>query len=167
MLGEFSSFLEMIFAINVMFCTWPKPGELLTKWLIRRAQQDPGRLGGGVEGVSKRIYAFQERCEKRTPVWRWLAGLVAVGILLSQLILPAFRVDVVGWGQLILFFLTFPLIGAALDLGLRARSCMKKNREDLRPRDSQMGALNVKDIADQLTQAAIPTEDETPPDENG
>lgn len=43
----------------------------------------------------------------------------------------------------------------------------EKNREDLRPRDSQMGALNVKDIADQLTQAAIPTEDETPPDENG
>lgn len=97
-----------------------------------------------------------------------MAGFVAAVILVSQLIIPALSVnDVAWWVVVILLFLPFPLIGAALDLGLRARSCMKENRKDLGPQDSQMGKWDVEEIANQLDQATIPPTDGTPSDEGG
>lgn len=167
MWGDFSSFLEMAFAINVLFFTWQKPGEILTNWLIGRARLGPGRLEGDIKEVSERIYTFQERCEKVTPRWRWTSGIFAFVILMLQLIMPAFHIQVVGWGQVLLFLVTFPIVGAALHVGGRALGCMMKNRKALAPQDTQMGALDVKEIAKQIVQSPIPGEDGSPSDEDG
>lgn len=164
MWGDFSSFLEMVFAINVMFCIWPKPGEILTKWLIDRARQAPDRLEGRLERVSTRIYRFQERCAELTPKWRWMAGTVALVILVLQLVVPS-TLAVAWWGRFLLACLTFPIVGAASDLGLRARSCMLANRRELQPQRTRIGLWNVADIAGQITRPSTETED--PSDKDG
>lgn len=127
MWGDFSSFLEMAFAINVLFFTWQKPVEILRSWLIGRARRGPGRLEGDIQEVSERIYAFQEHCEKVTPRWRWIAGVFAFVILMLQLIMPAFHIRVAGWGQVLLFTVTFPIIGGGV--ACRGESTLLHDKE--------------------------------------
>ena len=150
--GDYGSFLEMAFAINVLFCTWSKPGVALTNWLIQRARRE--RENSRVElpqTVSKRIFKFQNECGQSIPRWRWTAGVVALVILLAEFNL-ADDASVNIWGALAVAATMFPLLGVTIFLGIPARNCARKNHNELKPQLRTMGGLDIEEIGNAISQ---------------
>ena len=151
-LGDFSSFLEMAFALNVLFSTWSRPGAALTEWLIQRARRDQENRRVELEEteVRERIFAFQQKCDRAIPRWRWAAGSVAFLILAMQFLL-ADSSPVANWGMVLAGMTVLPLAGVALFLGVPAFNCARKNRRELNPPLRRLSQLNVRQIGDRIT----------------
>ena len=156
-LGDFSSFLEMAFAINVLFSTWSRPGAALTEWLIQRAahdqealDQEKSRVELEKTEVRERIYAFQQKCHRAIPRWRWAAGTVAALILATQFLL-ADSSPVATWGMVVIGMTMLPLVGTALFLGVPAFNCARKNRQELKPPLRRLDLPDVSEIGERIT----------------
>lgn len=150
-LGDFSSFLEMAFAIYVLFSTWPKPSVVLTEWLIRRAGRDlDSRVELEKTDVRERILKFQRKCDRAIPKWRWAAGTVAFLILATQLLL-ADSSTVTIWGRAVIWATVLPAVGVALFLGVPAFNCARKNRQELQPPLRRLDELDVAQIGERIT----------------
>ena len=151
-LGDFSSFLEMAFAINVLFFTWSRPGAALTEWLIQRAARDQENSRVELEEteVRERIYTFQQKCHRAIPRWRWAAGTVAALILGTQFLL-ADSSPVTTWGMVVIGMTMLPLVGSALFLGVPAFNCARKNRQELKPPLRRLDLLDVREIGERIT----------------
>lgn len=150
--GDFSSFLEMAFAINVLFSTWSRPGAALTEWLIQRAGRDQENNRTELEEtqVRERIYTFQQKCYRAIPTWRWAAGTVAGLILVAQFSL-ADSSPVAIWGMVVIGLTMLPLVGVALFLGVPAFNCARKNRKELKPPLRRLDLLDVREIGERIT----------------
>lgn len=164
-LGDFGSFLEMAFAINVLFFTWAKPGEALTEWLIRRAgRENKNRVELEETDVRERIFKFQEsfkrKCAKSIPKWRLVAGLIALGILAAQFLLADNTpIPMWGWRMCVVATAVSPLVGIAIFLGVPALICVRRNSRDLKPPLRTLGQMNVMEIGDRIRRGK-PSEDE-------
>ena len=161
-LGDFGSFLEMAFAINVLFFTWAKPGEALTEWLIRRArgENENSRVELEETDVRERIVKFQEKCAKSIPKWRLVAGLIALGILAAQFLLADNTpIPMWGWRMWVVATAVSPLVGIAIFLGVPALICARRNSRDLKPPLRTLGQMNVMEIGDRIRRGK-PSEDE-------
>ena len=133
--GTFHSFLELAFAINVMFATWPRLGQMLEDWLVEQAKLEQKKqfsLKNESMAVSQRILSFEKRCGKSIPRWRFASGVIALVILGSLFFIPD-DVPVSVCFQALLAFAVSPPIGAAVHLGVGTVRCARKNRRDMAP----------------------------------
>ena len=108
--------------------------------MIRRAKLDEeskrDSLKNELGKVGGRILSFNQRCDRNTPRWRTAAGVVAVVILFS-LLLVSDSIPIDSWQHLLIAAAAFPPIGAALHLGAWALVCAIMNRMDMKkPPDS-------------------------------
>lgn len=151
--GTFNSYLELTFAINAMFATWPKLGEVLVDWLVRRARLEERKadsLKNEFVKVGGRILSLKKRCDRNIPRWRLAAAAMAFTVLFSLLLVPDSALIDSCW-HLLIAAAVFPPIGASVHLGVWAFVCAIMNGIDMKEPPDSVNPEEVEAILRKIT----------------